>query len=365
MADGQVANPVSVGLAGIGYWGSRLARNINEADGGRLAAICDPDRTRLEASLDRYPRAYGTTNLEDLVSSEGLDAVVLATPASNHFQHAKAALEADKHVLVEKPLALSTAECDELCALARERSRVLMVGHTFVYSEPVRMLRRLIRTGELGKILYLYGQRVNLGVIREDLNALWNFGPHDISILLYLLEDRPVQVTARQFSLLGRPREDVAFVIVEFDGGVVGHIQDSWLDPRKVRQFTVVGDKKMAVYDDTDVVSPLRIYDAGVFSVAPDGGQQHRFGEFDPGDPQGFGEFKLEVRAGDAYIPRVEPTEPLRVEVEHFMECVRTGAQPLTDGPHGRQVVAVLEAAERSAGEDGRAVSIDVKAPVD
>jgi predicted dehydrogenase len=291
--------------------------------------------------------------------------VVLATPASSHFEHAKAALEAGKHVMVEKPLALSTSECDELCSLARERDRVLMVGHTFVYSEPVRMLRRLIRGGELGRVLYVYGQRVNLGVIREDLNALWNFGPHDISILLYLLEDRPVTVSARQFALLNRPREDVAFLIVEFAGGVVGHIHDSWLDPRKVRQFTVVGDKKMAVYDDTDVVSPLRIYDAGVFSVAPDSGERHRFGEFHPEDPQGFGEFKLEVRAGDAYIPRVEPSEPLRVEVEHFVECVRTNSQPLTDGPHGRQVVAILEAAERSASDGGRAVGIDVEAPVD
>ena len=203
-----------------------------------------------------------------------------------------------------------------------------------------------------------YGQRVNLGVIREDLNALWNFGPHDFSILLYVLDDRPVSVTARQFSLLNRPREDVAFVIVEFASGVVAHIHDSWLDPRKVRQFTVVGDRKMAVYDDTDVQGPLRIYDAGVVSSGIDGGEARRVGAYRPQDPEGFGEFKLEVRAGDAFIPRVEPHEPLRVEVEHFVECIRTNARPLTDAIHGKHVVALLEAADHSAREGGRPVGI-------
>jgi predicted dehydrogenase len=355
---------VRVGLAGVGYWGTRLARNIHEVRGGRLAAICDPDPERLDVALHRYPRATGTTDFEEFIASDDLDAVVLATPPSVHGEHGLAALAAGKHVMVEKPLALSSAECEALCSLARESERVLMVGHTFVYSQPVRMLRELIQSGELGKLLYVYGQRVNLGLIREDLNALWNFGPHDISILLYLLEDRPVSVTARQFALLNRTLEDVAFVIVEFAGGVVGHIHDSWLDPRKVRQLTVVGDEKMAVYDDTDVESPLRIYDSGVFSVAADSGERRRFGAFSPDDPQGFGEFKLEVRAGDTFIPRVPAREPLAVEIEHFVECVQTGAQPLTDGPHGQQVVAILEAADQSAREDGRAVAIGAQESV-
>jgi predicted dehydrogenase len=355
---------VSVGLAGVGYWGTRLARNLHEGHGVSLDAVCDPDRARLEAALHRYPNARTTTSYEQLIADDRIEAVVLATPAAAHAAQARAALSAGKHVLVEKPLALSSVECEELAAIARERKRVLMVGHTFIYSEPVRMLRHLIRSGELGELLYIYGQRVNLGVIREDLNALWNFGPHDVSILLYLLEDRPVSVTARQFRLLNRPIEDVAFVIVEFANGVVGHIHDSWLDPRKVRQLTVVGDRKMAVYDDTDVESPLRIYDAGVFSVGPDGVAQHRFGSYSPEEPEGFGEFKLQVRAGDAFIPRVEPREPLRVEVEHFAECCRTGATPLTDGEHGRKVIAVLEAADRSAREGGRAVDVATEASV-
>src|SRR3954449_12452277 len=312
---------VSVGIAGVGYWGTRLARNLHEAQGTQLVAICDPEPTRLEAAVHRYPRARGIASFDEMLADEQIEAVALATPAAAHAGQARAALEAGKHVLVEKPLALSSAECDELADLAQSQERVLMAGHTFVYSEPVRMLRSLIQGGELGDVLYVYGQRVNLGIIREDLNALWNFGPHDISILLYLLGDRPVNVSARQFRLLGRPLEDVAFVVIEFASGVVGHIHDSWLDPRKVRQFTVVGDRKMAVYDDTAVESPLRIYDAGLFSVSSDGGTQHRFGAYNPHESTGFGEFKLRVRAGDAFIPRVEPREPLRVEVEHFAEC--------------------------------------------
>jgi predicted dehydrogenase len=356
---------ISVGLAGVGYWGTRLARNLHEARGSRLAMICDPDSARLETELHRYPRARGTASYEDMLADDELDAIVLATPAATHVDGAKAALLAGKHVMVEKPLALSSSECAELCELAADRNLTLMVGHTFVYSEPVRMLRELIRSGDLGGVLYVYGQRVNLGVIREDLNALWNFGPHDISILLYLLEDRPVNVTARQFRLLGRSLEDVAFVIVEFASGVVAHIHDSWLDPRKIRQFTVVGDRKMAVYDDTDVESPLRIYDAGVFSVSRDGVKQHRFGAYNPQESQGFGEFKLQVRAGDAYIPRVEAREPLRVEVEHFAHCVLTGERPLTDGVHATRVVSILEAADRSAEAGGAAAPVEGEVSLD
>ena len=219
-----------------------------------------------------------------------------------------------------------------------------MVGHTFLYSEPVRMLRRLMDSGDLGRVLYTYAQRLNLGVIREDLNALWNFGPHDISIFLYLLDAMPVRVSARQFRVLNRRLEDVAFLVLEFPDGVVGHIHESWLDPRKVRELTVVGDHKMVVYDDTDVESPLRIYDKGV-SPLP-----RPVGESSEAPPvsrsEGFGEFKLQVRAGDLLIPRVVGPEPLRAEIEHFVSCAATGTKPLSDGAHGRDVVAVLEAAE-------------------
>ena len=332
-------NDIRIGLAGVGYWGSKLARVVDEASGCTLAAICDADPERLAGTAERYRDVAAHGSLDELVSSDDLDAVVLATPASAHAAHVQAALAAGKHVLVEKPLALSVADCEGLCEQATASGLTLMVGHTFVYSEPVRILRRLIDDGELGRVLYVYAHRLNLGVIREDLNALWNFGPHDVSILLYLLERMPTRVSAHEFSLLNREIEDVVFLVLEFPDGIVAHVHESWLDPRKIRQLTVVGDRKMVVYDDTDVETPLRIYDKGV--TLPKETPFYR--------EAGFGEFRLETRTGDMIAPRVESREPLRVEVEHFVECVATGARPETDARHGRDVVAILAAADQSA----------------
>ncbi|MDX6663631.1 MAG: hypothetical protein QOG09_1733 [Solirubrobacterales bacterium] len=354
MADDKTTE-VAIGLAGAGYWGSKLARNIFEAGNCRLAAISDPDAANLEAAISRYPGTRGLTSLEDLLADEEIDGVVLATPASQHAEHARMALEAGKHVMVEKPMALSVADADAVCELAEQTGLTLMVGHTFLYSEPVRQLRQLIVSGDLGQVLYIYAQRLNLGKIRQDLNALWNFAPHDISILMYLLGGFPQRVSARQFSVLDHELADMAFVVLEFSDGIVGHIHESWLDPRKVRQITVVGDEKMAVYDDTNVDAPLAIYDKGV-TRAP----SHLEGV--AGGSQGFGEFKLAVRAGDVTLPRIQGQEPLRAEIEHFAECIAEGTTPLTDGVQGREVVAVLEAAERSAAADGAAVAIETRA---
>jgi predicted dehydrogenase len=356
-------NPVRIGQAGIGYWGSKLARNVDETPLGELAAICDASEDRLAAATKRYPHAATYTTLDEMLADESLDAVVLATPAASHAEHAEAALRAGKHVLVEKPLALTAADCARVVEVADREGLALMVGHTFLYSEPVRVLRHLITSGELGDIAYIAARRLNLGIIREDLNAWWNFGPHDISILLYLVGQEPERVSARQFRLITRASstpgapplelEDVAFVVVEFGGGVVAHVHESWLDPRKVRDVVVVGSRKMAVYDDTDVESPLRIYDKGVDAVG-EGGPQPAFGTESPS----FGEFRLRVRAGDMLAPRVTGREPLSVELEHFCECVGEGRRPLTDGHHGAAVVRVLEAADRSAAADGQSVSL-------
>ena len=331
-------NEIAVGLAGVGYWGSKLARNIDDVPGCRLAALCDPDPLRLAEAGERHRAAVQVRELDDLLGRTGIDAVVLATPASMHADHVRAALEAGKHVLVEKPLALSTSDCSDLDHLAQANGLTLMVGHTFIYSEPVRFLRHLIQTGELGRVLYLYAQRLNLGVIREDLNALWNFGPHDVSILLHLLGRPPERVHAHQYSLLSRQIEDIVFLVLEFPDEIVAHVHESWLDPRKIRQLTVVGDRKMVVYDDTDVEAPVRIYDKGLAFAG--GGPERDWG---------FGEFKLETRTGDILAPRLTPTEPLRVEIEHFVRCVTTGESPETNARHGRDVVAILEAADHSA----------------
>ena len=331
---------IALGLAGVGYWGSKLARNVHEATGSRLAAICDPDPARLAATGERYREVRRFGDYAEFLASDEIDAVVIATPASLHATHARAAIDAGKHVLVEKPLALRVAECDDLVERADASQLTVMVGHTFVFSEPVRYLRRLIEAGELGRVLYAYAHRLNLGVIRDDLNALWNFGPHDVSILLYLLDGLPLRVAARQYSLLNRDVEDVVFLVLEFPEGIVAHVHESWLDPRKIRELTIVGDRKMAVYDDTDVETPLRIYDKGI--AVPDVGAV-------PSAESGFGEFKLETRSGDMLAPRVVSPEPLRVEIEHFVGCIATGERPETDVRHGRDVVAILEAADRSA----------------
>jgi len=344
-----------VGLVGFGYWGAKLARNIRDVSDCELAMICDASPSHRAVCAERYPGARICEGLEDALAAPDVDAVVLATPASLHAEHAIAALRAGKQVFVEKPLALSVADCDRVIAEAESSGRVLMVGHTFLYSESVRYLRQLIQEGELGQILYVYGQRLNLGIIRQDLNALWNFAPHDISILLYLLGERPIRASARQFSVLDHQLEDMAFLVLEFPSGVVGHLHDSWLDPRKIRQFTVVGSEKMVVYDDTELELPLRIYDKGVRQLP----QALITGAERPFAPdQGFGEFKLQVRAGDVVAPRIEPSEPLRNEIEHFVHCALTGEKPLTDGAHGRDVIEVLEAAERSSAQLGTAQAI-------
>lgn len=346
---------LSIGLAGYGYWGSKLARNLQEAAGCRLAAIAEPERLRRADALARYPHCGEFESVEQLAADPGIDAIVLATPASAHAEQVGLALNAGKHVLVEKPLALSSADCDDLCVLAAEKQLTLMVGHTFVYSEPVRLLRELIESGELGRVLYVYAQRLNLGIVREDLNALWNFGPHDVSIMTHLLDALPERVSAVQYRLLNRSLEDVVFFVLEFPDGVVGHVHESWLDPRKVRLLTVVGDRKMAVYDDTDVESPIRIYDKRVVpeALADADGMLH-----DVPPEHDFGEFKLKVRSGDMLAPHVSAHEPLRLEIDHFVESVATGRTPLTDGEHGRDVVAVLEAAERSSRAGGESTAV-------
>lgn len=337
--------PIRIGVAGVGYWGSKLARNVAEANGCTLAAIVEPDPERLAGALARHPGVEGIAGIAELVARDDIDAVVLATPASIHGEQAAAALAAGKDVFVEKPLALSTFVCDRLIQMADRGKRILMVGHTFCYAPPVRALREIIERGELGRIAYAYSQRLNLGEIRQDTSAMWDLAPHDLSILRYLLGASPHRVSSRQFPLVGSEAEDVAFLVLEYPGGVVAHVHDSRLDPRKVRQLTVVGDQRMAVYDDMDTEAPLRLYDKGV--------------DREPNLGEGFGEFRYQVRAGDMRAPRIEPREPLREEIEHFARCCAERTQPLTDGRNGREIVATLEAAERSARACGIAVEVE------
>ncbi len=335
-----MTEPTRVGLIGYGYWGPNLARNFHQLPESVLAAVADLDPRRLDEPARLY-HAQPYTDYLALLSDPSIEAVAIATPARTHFEVARAALEHGKHVLVEKPLAMSSAEVRELNALAARSGRVLMPGHTFEYNPAVWKIRELVQARALGDVYYVYAHRVNLGRVQQDINALWSIAPHDISILLYVLGQMPVEVSARGARYLSEQVEDVVFVTMTFPGNVLAHVHASWLDPSKVRRMTFVGSEKMIVYDDVDAEAKLRIYDKGVYRRGSD-----------------FGEFQLKVHSGDISIPKIDMSEPLRNECAHFVECVRTGRAPRTDGENGLRVVRVLEAAQESLAQNGANVRL-------
>jgi predicted dehydrogenase len=335
---------VNVALVGLGYWGPNLARNLVVARGGRLHTLCDARPEQLSRFSGQYPSAATSSDIATVLSDSEVDAVVLATPIEAHYALARLALEAGKHVFVEKPLAATAAECESLIAIADERHLTLMVGHVFIYNSAVRKVREYIRSGELGKILYIYSQRLNLGQVRHDANALWNFGPHDLSIIGYWLDGDPVHVVARGFDYLQPGIEDVVFMTLDYPHGVGANVHLSWLDPAKVRRMTVVGSEKMVVYDDVSPDAKIMLFDKGVTkSRRTDGTRSPSLGSYET-----FGEFQLLLRAGDVLIPKIDFVEPLRLEMQHFVDCVQTGATPETDGRAGLRVVRALEAAQAS-----------------
>ncbi|MDZ7374225.1 MAG: Gfo/Idh/MocA family oxidoreductase [candidate division KSB1 bacterium] len=334
---------VNVALVGYGYWGPNVARNLHELPNCRFQVCCDLDPARLALAQARFPQIRVTSQYSDVLSDEGIEAVVIATPARSHFALAKAALLAGKHVLVEKPLAMSSQEAEELIALADAQKRVLMVGHTFEYNPAVLKIKELLSENQLGDIYYAYSTRVNLGRVQRDLNALWSIAPHDISILLFLFEQLPSEVSARGSSHLDRSIEDVVFVDFLFPSGITAHIHVSWLDPSKVRRMTIVGSKKMVVYDDLETEGKVKVYDKGVLKV---------------GDGQIFGEFQYRLHSGDIYIPKIDLSEPLRNECAHFLECIEQRKSPRTDGQSGLRVIRVLEAAQESLRRRGAPVQL-------
>jgi predicted dehydrogenase len=338
----SLGNPVRVGLVGCGYWGPNLARNLHQIPQTQLAVCCDQDPQALSRLRMIYPQADTTTQYREVLADRSIDAVVVATPARSHYALARDALLADKHVLVEKPLAMSSEEAREMISLAEQRRRVLMVGHIFEYHPAVREIKSLIDAGDLGQVYYIYSTRVNLGRVQSDINALWSIAPHDISILNYLLGAMPESVSAHGGTFLNGTVEDVVFLVLGFPGGVLGHVHASWLDPSKVRRMTIVGSRRMVVYDDVAGEGKIKIYDKGVYRKGDDI----------------FGEFQYRVHSGDISIPKIDMTEPLRIECTHFAECILQGRQPLTDGLNGLRVVQVLEAAQASLGQGGSSVSL-------
>jgi len=334
---------IKIGLIGCGAWGKNLLRNFSNLPGCELLSCCDKDPKQIEKLRPSYPKVEFTQDDKEIIENPNLDAVVISTPPVSHFKLCKAAILADKDIFVEKPLVLEVKEGEELVKLAEEKKRILMVGHIMEYHAATLKLKEYIAKGELGKVYYLYSTRVNLGKVRDIENALWSFAPHDVSMILFLLEKDPISVTATGECYLQKGIEDVAFMTMHFPDGVMAHIHVSWLDPHKDRKLTVVGNKKMAVFDDTRSAEKIWIYDKGIET-------KH--------DYSTYGEY-LSLRFGDILIPKIESTEPLKVECQHFIECVQNRKTPRSDGKDGLRVLKVLDAAQRSLKMGGSPVKIE------
>jgi predicted dehydrogenase len=338
-----MSEAVGIAVVGTGDWGANLVRNFASLPGARLAALCDVDPQRLARAAAQAPGARTVDRAEALAAMDDVQAVVVAASAVSHYTVARAMLEAGRDVYVEKPLALEVAHAEELVALARARGRILMVGHLLLHHPAVRHLKAMLDRGDLGEIYYLYSQRVNLGKVRHDENALWSFAPHDLSVILHLLGREPVDVVARGSAFLQGNVEDVVFIDLSFTGGQRAHVHVSWLDPHKLRRLTVVGSRKMVVFDDMEASEKVRIYDKGVDRAV---GQVVSYGD------------ALTVRSGDILIPKISLQEPLRIECQHFVDCVRERKTPLTDGEDGLRVVRVLAAAQASLDQGGAPVPV-------
>jgi predicted dehydrogenase len=331
--------PVSVGVVGLGYWGPNLARNFDRLGETELRWICDPSQEARERWAPQFPQTKATADLDDLLNDDSLDAIVIATPVPSHPELAIKALSAGKHCFVEKPLAQSVADAERVCEAAEAAGKVLMVGHLLEYHPGVRKLKEVADSGDLGAIRYIYGNRLNLGKLRADENALWSLGAHDVSVLLHLADEEPDEMHAFGESYMNRPVEDVVFCYLRFPSGLMAHLHLSWLDPHKERRFTIVGSDKMATFDDMELEQKLVIYDKG----------------FD--EPySSYGEYI--ARSGDVWSPRVSNEEPLRIECRHFAESVREGKPPISDGRSGLRVVRVLEGLQQSLDRSARAPAV-------
>jgi predicted dehydrogenase len=328
-----------VGIAGLGYWGSNIARNLDAIPGCELAWCCDTDAGRRERMRLSFPRARFTADLGEMLADESVVAVAVATPVPTHAALAELTLASGRHCFVEKPLACDVASAERVVGLAAERDRVLMVCHLLAYHPALVALGELSGSGELGEIRYVYSQRLNLGRLRADENALWSLGAHDVSAILALTGELPAQVSARGESYVRDGVEDVVFAHLGFSGGLAAHIHVSWLDPRKERRLTVVGSRRMATFDDMEPERTLTVYDKG----------------FDP-DAAVTGDYV--ARSGEQRSPAISRREPLRIELEHFLECVRGDAAPRTGGLEGLRVVRVLEALQQSLDSGGETVAL-------
>jgi len=334
---------VNIAVIGCGYWGPNLIRNFNSLSDCKVKMVCDVKADRLGHIKNLYPEVKTTSKFDDIISDKEIDAIAIATPVCFHYSVAKKSLQASKHTFVEKPMASSVEECEELMELAENQKLTLMVGYTFIYSTPVRKIKEIVESGELGEIQYISSRRLNLGLFQKDINVAWDLAPHDISIILYVLNEAPISVNCQGKAHIRPGIEDVINMTLSFNNGAFALIQSSWLDPNKIRDMTFVGTKKMLVYDDMQPIEKIKIYDKRV-KVPP---------HYDT-----FAEFQYSYHYGDMYSPYLKLVEPLKVECQHFLDCIRTGAEPETNGLEGMKVVQILEAASKSLKNGGGIVGI-------
>jgi predicted dehydrogenase len=334
---------IEVGVVGCGYWGPNLIRNFKGLPNCHLKAVCDLNQARLKHMVNLYPDVEGVTDFDHLLNGVGIDAVVVATPVKYHYALAKASLLAGKHTLIEKPMAASSAECEELIEIAKRNGLVLMIGHTFLYSAPVRKIAEIVQAGDIGEIRYINSRRLNLGLFQKDINVAWDLAPHDISIILHILGELPQTVNCQGNAHVTPGIEDVTNISLSFRHKRFATIQSSWLEPRKVRDMTIVGTRRMIVYDDLQTHEKIRIYDVRV----------ERPPHYDT-----FADFHYSYHYGDSYIPHIQQEEPLKAECQHFLDCIAKSTKPLTSGYEGLELVRILEAASASLKDRGAPVSL-------
>jgi len=334
---------INIGVVGCGYWGPNLIRNFRSLTDCRVRTICDTNPQRLDYLRQIYPDVETTTDYSEVLKDKSIDAVALATPVHTHHDLAVESLKTGRHTFIEKPMATTSEQCKELIGLADERRLTLMVGHTFVYTAPVLKIKELIASGEIGEVMYISSRRLNLGLFQKDINVAWDLAPHDVSIILFILDQDPVSVNCQGKAHINPAIEDVTNMTINFPNGGIALVQSSWIDPRKIRETTIVGSKKMVVYDDNEPLEKLKIYDKCV-EIPP---------HYDT-----YAEFHFSYHYGDMYAPYLKQIEPLKVECQQFIESINDGHISPSSGEEGLKVVQVLEAATRSLKNGGAEVKL-------
>jgi predicted dehydrogenase len=338
-----MTKPIKVGVVGCGYWGPNLIRNFRSLPDCSLEMMCDVSENRLAHLKVLYPEVEGETNYNHMLNGVGLDAVIIATSVKSHYPMARASLLSGKHTFIEKPMAASSQECEELIDIAKKNGLVLMVGHTFLYSPAVKKIKEIVQGGDIGEIRYICARRLNLGLFQKDINVAWDLAPHDISIILHIMDKEAVTINCQGTAHITPGVEDVTTIWLNFPGDRSAIIQSSWLDPRKIREMTIVGSKKMIVYDDVSQLEKIRVFDTRVEK---------------PPHYDTFAEFHYAYHYGDVHVPYIKQEEPLKTECQHFLDCINQGTTPFTGGKQGLELVRILEASSKSLKRGGASVNL-------